>query len=229
MYFLDGINARERDAREFLSEELSHSDLVAFFNVPQAAHQDQVRNIHRNLNINAIKLGQALETSSFFSRRIKRMEEEKSEIKNVHIFINGKKIVAIEKNEKQQRNYSFKKSATCDIEISWNAKDTSEKDLSCVIVLSINSGQISIGKSTINDQNIEPKNILELAKQNEAVLIEGKALHEVLGECLVQQTPCEEKENIQPRENITAVSSSVLDDEVTVEEAILRARGKWPN
>ncbi|MDG7055381.1 MAG: hypothetical protein LJD31_02410 [Wolbachia endosymbiont of Menacanthus eurysternus] len=59
--FLDGINTGERNAREFLSAELSHSDLVAFFNGPQAAHQDQVRNIYRNLNINAIKLGQALE------------------------------------------------------------------------------------------------------------------------------------------------------------------------
>jgi hypothetical protein len=127
--FLDGISQGECDAKEFLN-----SDLVVLFNGPPALCQGQVRNIHRNLNISIIKLGQALEISSFFSRGIKGMEEEKSEIKNVHIHSNGKRIVTIEKNEKQQRNYSFTESAMCDIEISWNAKDESGKDLNCIIV-----------------------------------------------------------------------------------------------
>ncbi|WP_265021965.1 hypothetical protein [Wolbachia endosymbiont (group A) of Icerya purchasi] len=162
--YLDGISVGEHDAKEFLNKEFLNSDLVALFNGPPAPYQGQVRNIHRNLNINVIKLGQALKTSSFFSRKIKRMEEEKSEIKIVNIHSNGKKIVKIEKNEKQQRNYSFTEFAICDIEISWGAKDESEKDLNCTVVLNINFGQVSIQKSTINGENVEPKKILELAK-----------------------------------------------------------------
>ncbi|MFP3035486.1 MAG: hypothetical protein ACEY3A_00285 [Wolbachia sp.] len=100
----------------------------------------------------------------------------------------------------------------CDIEISWNAKDTSEKDLSCVIVLSINSGQISIKKSTTNGKNVEPKEILEFAKQNGVALIGGKVLHEVLEKCLIRQTQYKEKENTQPRENIIVLGSAL--DEV---------------
>ncbi|MDG7055721.1 MAG: hypothetical protein LJD31_04310 [Wolbachia endosymbiont of Menacanthus eurysternus] len=49
--------------------------------------------------------------------------------------------------------------------------------------------------------------------------IEGKALHEVLGECLVQQTQREEKESTQPRENIIVPGSS-LDEGVTIEGGV---------
>ncbi|MGL9719002.1 MAG: hypothetical protein ACR5K9_10525, partial [Wolbachia sp.] len=49
--------------------------------------------------------------------------------------------------------------------------------------------------------------------------IEGKALHKVLGECLVQQTPCEEKESTQPHENIIVPGSS-LDEGVTIEGGV---------
>ncbi|MGL9688451.1 MAG: hypothetical protein ACR5K6_01550 [Wolbachia sp.] len=214
--YLDRIGQGINDAKEFLN-----SDLTAFFNGYHVACPGHNRNIHENLNINITKPEQTLETSSFFSKKIKRIEEEKSEVKRAKIYSNGKRVVTIEKNEKQQRNYSFTKLAVCNIKISWNAKDTSEKDLSCVIVISINSGQISIKKSTIDGSNVEQKEILELAKQNEAVLIGGKALYEVLGECLVQQTPCEEKENTQPRENIVVdAPSSAFDKQVTVEKKV---------
>lgn len=167
--YSDRIGQGINDAKEFLN-----SDLTAFFNGYHVACPGRDRNIHENLNINITKPGQTLETSCLFNNKTKSMEVIKNEIKRVKIYSNGKRVVTIKKNEKQQRNYSFTKLAICDIEISWNAKDTSEKDLSCVIVLSINSGQISIGKSTINGQNIELKNILELAKQNEAVLMRVK-------------------------------------------------------
>ncbi|WP_353284174.1 hypothetical protein [Wolbachia endosymbiont (group A) of Lasioglossum fulvicorne] len=228
--YLDGISVGEHDAKEFLNKEFLNSDLVALFNGPPAPYQGQVRNIHRNLNINVIKLGQALKTSSFFSRKIKRMEEEKSEIKIVNIHSNGKKIVKIEKNEKQQRNYSFTEFAICDIEISWGAKDESGKDLNCAVVLNINSGQISIKKSTIDGKDVESKEILELAKQNEAVLIKGKALCEVLVEHFIKQTPCEEKKDTQSHENIvvpgSGAPSSAIDEEITVEHPSGKAANK---
>ncbi|MGL9718215.1 MAG: hypothetical protein ACR5K9_06050 [Wolbachia sp.] len=128
-------------------------------------------------------------------------------MKRAKIYGNGKRIITIEKNEKQQRNYSFTKEATCKLEISWNAKDESEKNLNCVVVLNVNSGQISIGKSTINGKDVELKDILELAKQNEVVLIGGKALHEVLG---AQQAPCKEEESAQlERERVIVPDSSL--------------------
>jgi hypothetical protein len=206
---------------EGMKEFLEEDDLIGFFDGCYWPDEKAGRlvNHYDNLSINITKPGQSLETSRLFSSKTKRMEVIKNEVKRVKIYSNGKRVVTIEKNEKQQRNYSFTKLAVCDIEISWNAKDTSEKDLSCVIVLSINSGQISIGKSTIDGKDVELKDILELAKQNKVALIGGKALHEVLGECLVQQTPCEEKENTQPRENIVVPGSS-LDEGVTIEGGV---------
>lgn len=194
-----GIN----DAKEFLN---SNDFPGAFFNGP---HTGENRNIYQNLNIK-VKPGQTLETSSLFNK--------KSEVKRVKIYSNGKRVVTIEENEKQQRNYSFTEFAICDIEISWDIQDESGKDLSCVIVLSINSGQISIKKSTIDGSNVEPKDILELARQNGVALIGGKTLHEILGECLVQQTSCEEKENTQPRENIVVGAPSSAFNELKIDQ-----------
>ncbi|MCA4773724.1 hypothetical protein [Wolbachia endosymbiont of Mansonella perstans] len=214
--YSDRIGQGVNDAKEFLN-----SDLAAFFNGYHVACPGHNRNIHENLNINITKPGQTLETSSFFSKKIKRIEEEKSEVKRAKIYSNGKRVVTIEKSEEQQRNYSFTKFAICDIEISWSAKDEFKKDLNCTVVLSVNSGQVSVKKSVIDGKDVEPKDILELAKQNGVALIGGKTLHEVLGECLVQQTPREEKENIQSREHIiVGVPSSAIDKEVAVEEGI---------
>ncbi|WP_289513118.1 hypothetical protein [Wolbachia pipientis] len=171
--YLDRISTGKRNAKEFLG-----SDLAAFFNgyhVPCPGHD---RNIHKNLNINITKPKQDLETSSFFSRTTERIKEEKSEVKRVKIYSNNKRILTIEKNDKQQRNYSFTKEATCKLEISWSTKDEPEQGANCTVVLNINSGPISIGKSIIGGKDVEPKKILELAMKNEAVLIEGKALHE---------------------------------------------------
>ncbi|WP_168464710.1 hypothetical protein [Wolbachia endosymbiont of Ctenocephalides felis wCfeT] len=195
--YLDRISRGKSDAREFLNDDSAD----AFFNGYHVACPGQVRNIHANLNINITKPDQVLETSNFFSRTIKRIEEEKSEVKRVKIYHNGKRTVTIEKNEKSQRNYSFTKLATCSMEMSWNAKDEAGKDINCSIVLSINSGQVSFGSAAINCNNAELKDILELAKQNEAVLIKDKALYEVLKECLIgqisEQALCDMGESLQ--------------------------------
>lgn len=75
--YLDGISVGEHDAKEFLNKEFLNSDLVALFNGPPAPYQGQVRNIHRNLNINVIKLGQALKTSSFSVEKLKEWKKRK--------------------------------------------------------------------------------------------------------------------------------------------------------
>ncbi|QOD38095.1 hypothetical protein [Candidatus Wolbachia massiliensis] len=195
--YLLRIDEGMNDAKEFLEED----DLIGFFDGCYWPDEKAGRfvNHYNNLSINITKPGKSLETSRLFTNKTERMERNKNEVERAKIYSNGKRIVTIEKNEKQQRNYSFEKSAICDMEISWDAKDESGKDLNCVVVLNVNSGQISIGKSTINGKDVELKDILELAKQNEAVLIGNKALHEVLGECLIQQALCEEKKE---RENI---------------------------
>ncbi|WP_246210160.1 hypothetical protein [Wolbachia endosymbiont of Atemnus politus] len=215
--YLLRIDEGMNDAKEFLNKD----DLIGFFDGcywpdKKAGH---LVNHYDNLSINITKPGQSLETSRLFSEKTKRMEIIKNEVQRVKIYSNDKRIVTIEKNEKQQRNYSFEKSAICDIEISWDAKDKSGNDLNCVVVLNIDSGQIGIKKSVINGKNVEPKEILELAKQNEAVLIGNKALHEVLEGYLTKQIPCEEKKSAQSRESITVPSSS-LDEGVTVEEGV---------
>ncbi|WP_250295663.1 hypothetical protein [Wolbachia endosymbiont of Oedothorax gibbosus] len=199
--YLDRISKGEHDAKELLNGDFPG----AFFNGP---HTGENRNIHQNLNIQ-IKPGQTLEISSLFN---KKSELEREKIYNEK----GKRIVTIEKNEKQQRNYSFTKFAICDIEISWGAKDESGKDLNCTVVLNINSGKISIGKSTINGKDVESKEILELVKQNEAMLIKGRALYEVLAEHFIKRTPCEEKK----RHESIIIPGSSLDGGTTVEEGI---------
>ncbi|EAL58744.1 conserved hypothetical protein [Wolbachia endosymbiont of Drosophila ananassae] len=213
--YLGRIREGDQDAKELLNGDFPG----AFFNGP---HIGKNRNIHQNLNIK-IKPGQTLEVSSLFN---KKSELEREKIYNEK----GQRIATIEKNEKQQRNYSFTKFAIRDTEISWGAKDESEKGLNCAVVLNINLGQVSIKKSTIDGKDVEPKKILELTKQNEAVLIKGKALHEVLAAHFIKQTPCEEKENIQPHENIivpdSGAPSSAIDEKITVEHPFGKAANK---
>ncbi len=142
--YLLRIDEGMNDAKEFLNKD----DLISFFDGcywpdKKAGH---LVNHYDNLSINITKPGQSLETSRLFSEKIKRMETIKNEVQRVKIYSNDKRIVTIEKNEKQQRNYSFTKFAICDIEISWDAKDESGKDLNCTVVLNINLGQVSIKK-----------------------------------------------------------------------------------
>ncbi|WP_259349186.1 hypothetical protein [Wolbachia pipientis] len=180
------------------------------------------RNIHQNLNIK-IKPGQTLEVSSLFN---KKSELEREKIYNEK----GQRIATIEKNEKQQRNYFFTKFAICCIVIILDTEDESGKDLNCTVVLDINFGKISIEKSTINSKNVEPKEVLELAKQNKAVLIKGKALHKVLAEHFIKQTPCEEEKSTQSHENIVVPGSgapgSAIDEEITVEHPSGKQQGR---
>jgi regulator of replication initiation timing len=91
--------------------------------------------------------------------------------------------------------------------ISWVAKDESGKDLRCNVVLNINSGLINIKGSTVDGKSAEPRKILELAKQNEALRIENKALHGILGEFFAKQLLHEGKKNTQSSESITPSSS----------------------
>ncbi|MDR1139404.1 MAG: hypothetical protein LBJ80_04015 [Rickettsiales bacterium] len=194
--YLDRISKGERDAKEFLN---SNDFPGAFFNGP---HTGENRNIYQNLNIK-VKPGQTLETSSLFNK--------KSEVKRVKIYSNGKRVVTIEENEKQQRNYSFTEFAICDIEISWDIQDESGKDLNCVIVLSINSGQISIKKSTIDGSNVEPKDILELAEQNKDMLIEGKVLREALQVLCEKKSVQSQKKEVVVTFDAVPMPSSLLD------------------
>uniref|UniRef100_UPI003342B40A hypothetical protein n=1 Tax=Wolbachia endosymbiont (group B) of Pilophorus perplexus TaxID=3066160 RepID=UPI003342B40A len=72
---------------------------------------------------------------------------------------------------------------------------------------------------------------MKLAEQSEDVLIEGKALHEFLEECL-ENVLCEEEKNIQPQgKEVVTIPSSILHDveldEVSEEKDIIN-RGRIP-
>ncbi|KAL7635061.1 UNVERIFIED_CONTAM: hypothetical protein RMT77_014046 [Armadillidium vulgare] len=169
--YLDRIERGEIDAKEFLKSD----SFTAFFN---GCHVGPDRNIHENLNIDIIKSDEPLEIGSIFTSITKRIEEEKSEIKRVKVYSNGQRIVTVNKNEKQQRNYSFMQCVK--FVLSWAVKDKSGKGSNCTIVLNMDPNAIITTESSVDGKNVNLKEILELAKQNKAVLIEGKALYEVL-------------------------------------------------
>ncbi|KLT22886.1 hypothetical protein wVul_0089 [Wolbachia endosymbiont of Armadillidium vulgare str. wVulC] len=186
--YLLRMNEGMNDAKELLGED----NLIGFFDGCYWPDEKAGRfvNHYNNLSINIIKPGQSLETSRLFTDKIERMEKNKNEVERVKIHSNGKRIVTIEKNEKQQRNYCFEEDAICNLEIRWGAKN---EKVNCFISLNVNSGKIEIGKATINDKDVELDEILKLAEQNEDVLIEGKALHEFLAEYLKQDVQSQEE------------------------------------
>ncbi len=204
------------DAKEFLKED----GLVGFFDGRYWPGENAEVNHYDNLSVNVIKPEKSLETSHLFTHKIERMKRNKNEVKRVKIYSDGKLIVTIEKNNKQQRNYRFAKDATCNMKIRWSAEDEKGNSVNCFISLNVNPSEIEIGQPTINGKDVELDKILKLAEQNEDVLIEGKALHEFL-EGRLEYVLCEE-EDIQPqgKETPSSILHDVELDEISEEEAI---------
>ncbi|WP_395460984.1 hypothetical protein [Wolbachia endosymbiont (group B) of Ablattaria laevigata] len=218
--YLIRIEEGMNDAKEFLKED----GLVGFFDGRYWPGENAEVNHYDNLSVNIIKPEKSLETSRLFTDKIERMERNKNEVKRAKIYSDGKLIVTIEKNDKQQRNYRFAKDATCDMKIRWSAEDEKGNSVDCFISLNANPSNIEIGQVTINGKDVQVREILELAKQNKDMLIENQALYEFLEECL-ENVLCEEEKNIQPqgKEVVTTPSSILHDvelDEISEEEAI---------
>lgn len=78
-------------------ELLGSDNLIAFFDGCYVAckYAGRALNHHDLLNINITQPGQTLETSRLFTEKIKRMEEEKSEVKRAKIYSNGKRVVTM--------------------------------------------------------------------------------------------------------------------------------------
>lgn len=214
-------------------EFLKTDSAVAFFDgcyVP-CAYAKRSLNHYDHLSINISKPGCSLEISHLFTHKIERMKRNKNEVKRAKIYSDGKLIVTIEKNDKQQRNYCFEENAICNIKVRWSAEDEKGNSVNCFISLNVNSGEFEIEKATINDEDVELDEILKLAKQNKDMLIEGEALYEFLERDL-EQVLCEEKKNVQPqkKEVVTTPSSILHDvelDEVSKEKDIIN-RGRIP-
>ncbi|WP_264706727.1 hypothetical protein [Wolbachia endosymbiont (group B) of Archips podanus] len=218
--YLIRIEEGMNDAKEFLKED----GLVGFFDGRYWPGENAEVNHYDNLSVNIIKPEKSLETSRLFTDKIERMERNKNEVKRAKIYSDGKLIVTIEKNDKQQRNYRFTKDATCDMKIRWSAEDEKGNSVDCFISLNANPSNIEIGQVTINGKDVQVREILELAKQNKDMLIENQALYEFLEECL-ENVLCEEEKNIQPQEKeVVTTPSSILHDveldEISEEEAI---------
>ncbi|WP_264374722.1 MULTISPECIES: hypothetical protein [unclassified Wolbachia] len=218
--YLIRIEEGMNDAKEFLKED----GLVGFFDGRYWPGENAEVNHYDNLSVNIIKPEKSLETSRLFTDKIERMERNKNEVKRAKIYSDGKLIVTIEKNDKQQRNYRFAKDATCDMKIRWSAEDEKGNSVDCFISLNANPSNIEIGQVTINGKDVQVREILELAKQNKDMLIENQALYEFLEECL-ENVLCEEEKNIQPQEKeVVTTPSSILHDveldEISEEEAI---------
>ncbi|WP_264377265.1 hypothetical protein [Wolbachia endosymbiont (group B) of Ochlodes sylvanus] len=218
--YLIRIEEGMNDAKEFLKED----GLVGFFDGRYWPGENAEVNHYDNLSVNIIKPEKSLETSRLFTDKIERMERNKNEVKRAKIYSDGKLIVTIEKNDKQQRNYRFAKDATCDMKIRWSEEDEKGNSVDCFISLNANPSNIEIGQVTINGKDVQVREILELAKQNKDMLIENQALYEFLEECL-ENVLCEEEKNIQPQEKeVVTTPSSILHDveldEISEEEAI---------
>jgi len=188
--YLIRIEEGMNDAKEFLKED----GLVGFFDGRYWPGKNAEVNHYHNLSVNIIKPEKSLETSHLFTDKIERMERNKNEVKRAKIYSDGKLIVTIEKNDKQQRNYRFAKDATCDMKIRWSAEDEKGNSVNCFISLNVNPSEIEIGQATINGKDVELDEILKLAKQSEDVLIGGEALYELLERDLEQDTQSQKKE-----------------------------------
>lgn len=214
-------------------EFLKTDSAVAFFDgcyVP-CAYAKRSLNHYDHLSINISKPGCSLEISRLFTDKIERMERNKNEVKRAKIYSDGKLIVTIKKNDKQQRNYCFEENAICNIKVRWSAEGEKGNSVNCFISLNVNSSEFEIEKATINDEDVELDEILKLAKQNKDMLIEGEALYEFLERDL-EHVLCEEKKNVQPqkKEVVTTPSSILHDvelDEVSEEKDIIN-RGRIP-
>ncbi|WP_264336753.1 MULTISPECIES: hypothetical protein [unclassified Wolbachia] len=225
--YLIRIEEGMNDAKEFLKED----GLVGFFDGRYWPGENAEVNHYDNLSVNIIKPEKSLETSHLFTDKIERMKRNKNEVKRAKIYSDGKLIVTIEKNDKQQRNYCFEENAICNIKVRWSAEDEKGNSVNCFISLNVNSGEFEIEKATINDEDVELDEILKLAKQNKDMLIEGEALYEFLERDL-EHVLCEEKKNVQPqkKEVVTTPSSILHDvelDEVSEEKDIIN-RGRIP-
>lgn len=180
----EGMN----DAKEFLKED----GLVGFFDGRYWPGENAEVNHYDNLSVNIIKPEKSLETSRLFTDKIERMKRNKNEVKRAKIYSDGKLIVTIEKNDKQQRNYCFEKDAICNMKIEWSAEDEKGNSVNCFISLNVNSGDIKVGQATINGEDIGLEEILELARQNKDVLMKGEALYEFLERDLEQDVQLQE-------------------------------------
>ncbi|WP_419214854.1 hypothetical protein [Wolbachia endosymbiont of Rhagoletis cingulata] len=224
--YLIRIEEGMNDAKEFLKED----GLVGFFDGRYWPGENAEVNHYDNLSVNIIKPEKSLETSHLFNDKIERMKRNKNEVKRAKIYSDGKLIVTIEKNDKQQRNYCFEENAICNIKVRWSAEDEKGNSVNCFISLNVNSSEFEIEKATINDEDVELDEILKLAKQNKDMLIEGEALYEFLRD--LEHVLCEEKKNVQPqkKEVVTTPSSILHDvelDEVSEEKDIIN-RGRIP-
>ncbi|WP_353287734.1 hypothetical protein [Wolbachia endosymbiont (group B) of Gerris lacustris] len=187
--YLIRIEEGMNDAKEFLKED----GLVGFFDGRYWSGENQEFNHYDNLSVNIIKPEKSLETSHLFTNKIERMERNKNGVKRAKIYSDGKLIVTIEKNDKQQRNYRFAKDATCNMKIRWSAEDEKGNSVNCFISLNVNPSDIEIDQVTINGENVQVEEILELARQNKDVIMEDKALHEFLEGYLQQDVQSQEE------------------------------------
>lgn len=183
--YINRITRGEVDAEGFLNDP----ELHAFFNGHHSEQGGRTRNIHENLNINVKQPLKAFETGDYFSKVTPLMKLKKSELKRAKIYANGERVMIIQKEEGEKRNYLFTKHRIeMDLEIGWSAKNNKGEDLLCIIILNIRGGRAIIKKMAVEGQSDESVLCLsELAKQNPNVLLKNKSLHELLNNMLVQK------------------------------------------
>ncbi|MCA7010721.1 hypothetical protein [Wolbachia endosymbiont of Tribolium confusum] len=78
------------------------------------------------------------------------------------------------------------------MKIRWSVEDEKGNSVDCFISLNANP-KIEVDQAIINGKAVQVKEILELARQNKDVLMEGKALHEFLEGYLEQDVQSQEE------------------------------------
>ncbi|CAL8149206.1 unnamed protein product [Orchesella dallaii] len=186
--YLEWIESGKRDASLFLGDDKKVRD--AFFHGYHVPHPPEVkRNVHENLNVSVSNWPNAMIESgdNLFSKMIPRMWEEQSELRRVKVYGNGGRLVDILKLEGGERDYTFHSlhsQSEFEMQIDWVARDKAKeeepKEVECTLLLYIKQGKIRMGDALLNQNHVDNGKMVELAKQNKIVFLDGKSLAMVL-------------------------------------------------
>ncbi|ODM91569.1 hypothetical protein Ocin01_15115 [Orchesella cincta] len=192
--YLERLEVGEQEAKRFLEEALVAE---AFYTGPRGVEKE-------NLNLNLGNDG-VLRIGTVFDGKL-------DELKRLKVHGNGRRLVTVLKNG-EQKNYSFTKATSCDMEIKWVANEKR-----CQVEIKVDGGGKLVKKAMVDGKQVKLEELIPLAKQNKGVLIRDRRLYQVLEECLQKGMFSDEKEEVEEEKLIVKEVLKVDDDDAQVVE-----------